>query len=57
MRYKLGELVDKIVGNEDRFNTNLKYYIGGGQIDFGSIAIYRKGLLDSDKGRNPGYQF
>ena len=57
MRYKLGELVDKIVGNEDRFNTNLKYYIGGDHMDSGSIAIYRKGLLDSDKGRTLGYQF
>ena len=57
MRYKLGELVDKIVGNEDRFNTNLKYYIGGEHMDSGSIAIYRKGLLDSDKGRTLGYQF
>lgn len=57
MRYKLGELVDKIVGNEDRFNTNLKYYIGGEHMDSGGIAIYRKGLLDSDKGRTLGYQF
>ncbi len=57
MRYKLGELVDKIVGDEDRFNTNLKYYIGGEHMDSGSIAIYRKGLLDSDKGRTLGYQF
>ena len=57
MRYKLGELVDKIVGDEDRFNTNLKYYIGGEHMDSGSIAIYRKGQLDSDKGRTLGYQF
>ena len=43
--------------SEDRFNTNLKYYIGGEHMDSGSIAIYRKGLLDSDKGRTLGYQF
>ena len=57
MRYQLGELVDKIVGDEDRFNTSLKYYIGGEHMDSGSIAIYRKGLLESDKGKTLGYQF
>ena len=33
MRVKIGEVVDKIVGDEDRLTTELEYYIGGEQIE------------------------
>ena len=57
MRVKLGDVVDKIVGDEDRFQTTLKYYIGGEHIDSDRILITKLGLLDSDKGKTLGYQF
>lgn len=57
MKVKLGDVIDKIVGDEDRFNTTLQYYIGGEHIDSARILITNKGILDSDKGRTLGYQF
>ena len=57
MKVKIGEVVDKIVGNEDRLTTTLKYYIGGEHIDSNRIKVRKKGLLDSEKGRALGYQF
>lgn len=57
MRVKIGDVVDKIVGDEDRFNTDLEYYVGGEHISSERIKIYNKGLLNSDKGKTLGYQF
>lgn len=57
MRVKIGDVVDKIVGDEDRFTTELEYYIGGEHIDTSRIRVRKKGLLNSDKGRTLGYQF
>lgn len=57
MIVKLGDVVDKIVGNEDRQTTKLEYYIGGEHIDSSRILISRRGVLDEDKRRTLGYQF
>ena len=57
MKVKIGDVVDKIVGDEDRFNTSLEFYVGGEHIDSERIKIYKKGLLNSQKGKTLGYQF
>lgn len=57
MKVKLGDVVNKVVENVDRLNTDLVYYIGGEHINSESICIYNGGLLDSDKGKTLGYQF
>lgn len=57
MKVKIGDVVNKIVGDEDRLTTHLKYYIGGEHISSGRVKIYDRGLLDSDKGKTLGYQF
>ncbi len=57
MRVKIGDVVDKIVGDEDRLTTSLKYYVGGEHISSSRIKVYDRGLLDSDKGKTLGYQF
>ncbi|MFX3637292.1 MAG: restriction endonuclease subunit S [Candidatus Pristimantibacillus sp.] len=57
MRVKLDEVVDRITGNVDRFNTDLVYYCGGEHYESSSIAIYYPGLLESEKGRTLGFKF
>lgn len=57
MRVKIGEVVDKIVGDEDRLTTELEYYIGGEHIESNRIKVRNYGLLDSEKGKTLGYQF
>jgi type I restriction enzyme S subunit len=57
MRVKLEDVVDRITGNEDRFDTNLIYYIGGEHYESSSIAIYDRGLLNSEKGQTLGFKF
>lgn len=57
MRVKLGDVVDKIVGNEDRLTTNLQYYVGGEHIESSRIAIYNKGELNEKTRNILGYQF
>lgn len=57
MTVVLNEVVNRITGNVDRFNTDLKYYVGGEHYDCGSLAIYNPGLLDSEKGKVLGFKF
>ena len=57
MIVKLGDVIDKIVGDVDRFNTDLLYYVGGEHIASDRIIIYDKGILKSAKGQTLGYQF
>ena len=57
MLVKLKDVVDRIGGNIDRFNTDLIYYLGGEHYDSESIGIYKKGLLDSEAGRKLGFKF
>lgn len=45
MIVKLSDVVDKISGNEDRFTTDLEYYLGGEHYESECIAIYKKGIL------------
>lgn len=48
MLVKLNDVVDKISGNEDRFTTELEYYLGGEHYESERIAIYKKGILKDD---------
>lgn len=48
MIVKLNQVVDKISGNEDRFSTNLEYYLAGEHYESERIAIYKKGILRDD---------
>ena len=48
MIVKLNDVVDKISGNEDRFTTDLEYYLGGEHYECERIAIYKKGILKDD---------
>ena len=57
MKVKLDDVIDRITGNVDRFNTELEYYVGGEHYDYASIAIYNKGLLKSEKGSTLGFKF
>ena len=57
MRVKLYEVVDRITGNVDRFNTDLLYYLGGEHYQSNQIAIYDKGLLKSENGAKLGFKF
>lgn len=57
MIVKLNDVVDRIKGNVDRFNTDLIYYVGGEHYESSRIAIYTPGLLDSEKGATLGFKF
>ena len=57
MKVKLDDVIARITGNVDRFNTELEYYVGGEHYDYASIAIYNKGLLKSEKGSTLGFKF
>jgi type I restriction enzyme S subunit len=57
MRVKIGDVVNKIVGDEDRLNTEREYYVGGEHIDSSRMLVKNRGLLKSDKGKTLGYQF
>ncbi|MBR6986305.1 MAG: restriction endonuclease subunit S [Ruminococcus sp.] len=48
MIVKLDDVVDKISGNEDRFTTDLVYYLAGEHYESERIAIYKKGVLQDD---------
>ena len=48
MIVKLCDVVDKISNNEDRFTTDLDYYLAGEHYDSERIAIYKKGFLRND---------
>lgn len=50
----LGDVVNKILGNEDRLTTNKEYFIGGEHFESGSIEINQFGLI---KEHALGYQF
>lgn len=50
MIVKLDDVVDKISGNEDRFTTDLVYYLGGEHYESERIAIYNKGIIKDDLG-------
>ncbi len=57
MKVKLDDVVDRITGNVDRYNTELKYYVGGEHYETSSYIISMRGLLNSEKGRTLGFKF
>ena len=57
MKVTIGQVVDKIVGNDDRLTTQLDYYIGGEHIETSRIKVRNKGLLTTEKRNTLGYQF
>ena len=57
MKVKLNDVIDRITGNVDRYNTELEYYVGGEHYECGRLAMYDKGLLDSEKGSTLGFKF
>ena len=48
MIVRLSDVVNKISGDEDRFTTDLNYYLGGDHYESNRIAIYKKGDLHDD---------
>ena len=50
MMVKLDEVVVKISGNEDRFTTDLEYYLAGEHYESERIAIYKKGIIKDNLG-------
>lgn len=57
MKVVLNDVVDRITGNVDRFNTDLDFYVGGEHYENECIAIYNPGLLKSEKGKILGFKF
>lgn len=57
MIVKLDEVVNRITGNEDRFTTDLKYYIGGEHYEYENPLIANRGLIKSEKGSLLGFKF
>jgi type I restriction enzyme S subunit len=50
MKVKLKDVVIRINNNIDRFNTDIKYYLGKGHGECGEIAITERGDLKADVG-------
>ena len=50
MKVKLKEVVIRINNNIDRFNTDIKYYLGKSHGECGEIAITERGDLKADVG-------
>lgn len=57
MIVKLGDLINKIVGNEDRLTTSLPYFLAGEHMETSCIAIYNHGELNEKTRNTLGYQF
>ena len=53
---KLTDIVNRINGNVDRFNTDLKYYIGGEHFDSEELIISKRGTIKDNLGKL-GFKF
>ena len=53
---KLTDVVDRINGNVDRFNTDLEYYIGGEHFDSEELIISKRGTIKDNLGKL-GFKF
>lgn len=53
---KLTDVVDRINGNVDRFNTDLLYYIGGEHFDSEELIISKRGTIKDNLGKL-GFKF
>lgn len=56
MIVRLGDIINKVSQNVDRYNTPLQYYIGKGLGECGELALTEKGDLKKDV-ETLGYQF
>ena len=57
MKYKMGDIVERVHGNVDRFTTDLKYYVAGEQFESRELLITRKGLLTPETVNLLGFKF
>ena len=48
MIVRFEDVITRITGNVDRYNTDLEYYVGGDQYDSSSLTIERRGDLKKD---------
>ena len=46
MKVKLDDVIARITGNVDRFNTDLEYYVGGEHMETGEYLITKRGLIE-----------
>lgn len=53
---KLTDVVDRINGNVDRFNTDLEYYIGGEHFESNELEVTNRGILKENLGKL-GFKF
>ena len=53
---KLTDIVDRINGNVDRFNTDLEYYIGGEHFESNELEVTNRGILKENLGKL-GFKF
>lgn len=53
---KLTDVVDRINGNVDRFNTDLEYYIGGEHFVSNELEVTNRGILKENLGKL-GFKF
>ena len=57
MKYKMCEVVERVHGNVDRFNTDLKYFVAGEQFECREVTIKKKGLLTPKTVNLLGFKF
>ncbi len=57
MKYKMCDVVERVHGNVDRFNTDLKYYVAGEQFECRELIINKKGLLTPTTVNLLGFKF
>jgi len=48
MIVRFEDVITRVTGNVDRYNTDLEYYVGGDQYDSSALTIERKGNLKKD---------
>ena len=48
MIVRFEDVITRVTGNVDRYNTDLEYYVGGDQYDSSALTIERRGNLKKD---------
>ena len=48
MVVRFEDIITRVTGNVDRYNTDLEYYVGGDQYDSSALTIERRGNLKKD---------
>ena len=54
MIVQLGDVIQKILGNEDRLTTEREFYVGGEHFISGNLEVKQRGII---KNEDLGYQF